>query len=295
MSADKLYRSRLALIGEARELRAEQTALGPRLIEAGTRQREAATQLQNCTARTRGDREDAEQQVRQVEADSSDEALHTLRTRGEAIRARLAEIEHEVHLPIALTDKDIRGHLKALDAARQAVAKLEAVVSTQAELVDSLGNGPDARLDLAARRADLLARIALGEGTTDDLARFDEASAPKLREADALSERREEANAVSAVLAARLVAAQQAVDDLHPLSRLCAESIVASELASASQAWQSIAAQEIQARNALAGLDQVFRSLGGAPPARPSFEPLTITQAAASELERLRSAHPDLF
>ncbi|MBK1723386.1 hypothetical protein [Thiocystis violacea] len=295
MSAAQLYQARLALIGEGRELRAEQTELGPRMIEAGTRQREAATQLQNCTARTRGALDDPEQQARQIEADASDVALRNLRARGEEIRARLAVLEHEAHQPIVLTDKDIKGHLTSLDAARQAVTKLEAAATKQAELVGALASGPDVRSEHAARRAELSAKVLLGEAATADLERLDQEAEPALRNADALSARLEEAQAVADVLAHRLVLAHQALADLAPLTALCAQSIAATELEAASQAWQELAAREIEARNRLTGLDQLFRSLGGNPPARQSFDPLSLTEAARLERERLSKARPALF
>ncbi len=151
------------------------------------------------------------------------------------------------------------------------------------------------RSEYAARRAELATRVMLGEAEPADLERLDAEAAPGLKNADAQAVRLEEAQAVADVLAHRLALAQRAVADLAPLTALCAQSVVGAELEAASQTWQDLAAREIEARNALSGLDQVFRSLGGNPPVRPTFEPLTISEAARLEQARLATQHPDLF
>ena len=295
MSARQAYEARLGLIGEQRTLREESTDIGARLGDMRREKNEAALQLGAIQNRTRGDLSNQELQAAQRRADQADRDWLDAEARREQISIRLAEIENEVHQPLALAPKDIAGHLKALGLARQAVAKLEDAATNQAELVSALSSGPDARAEHAARRAELSAKVLLGEAATADLERLDAEAEPALKNADAQASRLEEATAVATVLAARLVAAQRQVDDLHPLSKLCAASVASSELAAVSQEWQAAAEKELELRNRVAGLDQLLRAHGGNPPPRPVFEALTISEAARLELERLRAEHRDLF
>jgi len=193
--------------------------------------------------------------------------------------------------------KALKQHLERLAVAGAELTRVQSAVTAQRAALEAMPEPSGAMAALDQERADMLARMNLGEADPATMAAFDKTAAVKRAESDAQAAARRDGLAALRGLERRLDAAEAAWEALAPATREHAANVALAELEEASAAWVQVAHAEKAARERMNGLDHLSRTYGGHPPAKPDAPPslASLQQATEAERKRLALTHPALF
>jgi len=243
--------------------------------------------------------------------DKEDEAATALRNELSGINAdhrnalairddlsrRLRDLEADAKAPLIATPGSydvMLAHQSTVTAAEALLSRLEALIGDQDRAL-AAATFDDPRPALARQRGDMLAAMAMGDGTAADLETFDKANAGPIKTATAKAERHATETAdiaeARAGLVRKLTEARAELDKLNGLTPQIRAAILTADLVGAHQDLATASEIHAKARGRVVGLSELLRRHGARVPAGPTPPAeIVIDQVMKAERERLTAA-----